>query len=111
MATAIQGFKAGSGRDALAGIKVIDVDTHLSEPYDLWTAHAPAKWKDRVPQIKEIAGKRQWVIVGKKGIVYANTSRVVFARGVSPPTIELFNYHLYTFHPHSFYLRTHLPSL
>ena len=28
---------------ALEGIKVIDADTHLSEPYDLWTSRAPAK--------------------------------------------------------------------
>ena len=47
MATAIQETKpAGSARDALAGIRVIDVDTHLTEPHDLWTSRAPAKWKE-----------------------------------------------------------------
>ena len=28
--------------DVFAGIKIIDVDTHLSEPADLWTSRAPA---------------------------------------------------------------------
>ncbi len=59
MATANQeSTSAGSARDALAGIKVIDVDTHLTEPHDLWTSRAPAKWKERVPQVKMVEGKR-----------------------------------------------------
>ncbi len=32
-------------RELLAGIKVIDVDTHVSEWPDLWTSRASAKWK------------------------------------------------------------------
>ena len=44
------------------GIKVVDSDTHWSEPYDLWTSRAPAKYKDLVPQIKEIDGKQRWVV-------------------------------------------------
>ena len=33
-------------------IKVIDADTHLTEPHDMWIKRAPAKYKDRVPQVK-----------------------------------------------------------
>jgi hypothetical protein len=51
-------------RASLAGIKVVDVDTHLSEPYTLRTDRAPAKWRDRVPQVKTVDGKRQWMIDG-----------------------------------------------
>ena len=40
-------------------LKVIDTDSHWSEPYDLWTSRAPAKWKDRVPQMEERDGKRR----------------------------------------------------
>ena len=29
---------------------MIDVDTHITEPRDLWTSRVPAKWKDRVPR-------------------------------------------------------------
>ena len=52
--------------DALTGIPVIDADTHHAEPYDLWTSRAPAKYKDRVPQVKEVDGELCWVIDGDK---------------------------------------------
>jgi predicted TIM-barrel fold metal-dependent hydrolase len=37
--------------ESIRGIKVIDVDTHLTEPGDLWTSRAPAKYKDLVPRV------------------------------------------------------------
>jgi predicted TIM-barrel fold metal-dependent hydrolase len=48
--------------DLIHGIKIIDADTHLSEPHDLWTSRAPASLKDRVPRVKIVDGKRRWVI-------------------------------------------------
>ena len=48
------------------GRKVVDVDTHLVEPHDLWLSRAPAKYRDRVPQVKVIDGVRSWVIDGDK---------------------------------------------
>ena len=30
-------------QDILSGLKIIDTDTHLTEPRDLWTSRAPAK--------------------------------------------------------------------
>jgi predicted TIM-barrel fold metal-dependent hydrolase len=48
--------------DLIQGIKIIDADTHLSEPHDLWTSRAPARLKDRVPRVKIVDGKRRWVI-------------------------------------------------
>src|ERR1043166_5898199 len=51
-------------RDLLSGIKVVDSDTHLSEPHDLWTSRAPEKWKDRVPQVREVDGKPKWIVNG-----------------------------------------------
>lgn len=27
---------------------IIDIDTHYTEPRDLWTSRAPAKYKDKV---------------------------------------------------------------
>jgi uncharacterized protein len=35
-------------------IKVIDVDTHLTEPHDLWTSRAPRAFRDRVPQVRQV---------------------------------------------------------
>ncbi len=49
-------------------IKVIDADTHLTEPHDLWTSRAPASIRDRVPQVKVLDGIRSWVIDGDKSI-------------------------------------------
>ena len=51
--------------EPLAGIKVIDADTHLNEPYDLWTSRAPSAWRDRLPRIQEIDGEPTWIIDGQ----------------------------------------------
>jgi hypothetical protein len=37
--------------ESIRGIKVLDVDTHLTEVGDLWTSRAPAKYKDQVPRV------------------------------------------------------------
>jgi len=42
-------------------LKVVDVDTHLSEPWDLWTKRAPKGYEDRVPQVKMVEGENKWV--------------------------------------------------
>ncbi len=44
----------------LDDLKIIDTDSHWSEPYDLWTSRAPAKYRDRVPRMAERNGKRRW---------------------------------------------------
>jgi predicted TIM-barrel fold metal-dependent hydrolase len=37
--------------ESMRGIKIIDVDTHLTEPADLWTSRAPKDLIDRVPKV------------------------------------------------------------
>ena len=44
--------------------KVIDVDTHFTEPPDLWTSRAPAAYKDKVPHMKTVDGQSQWFVEG-----------------------------------------------
>jgi hypothetical protein len=34
------------------GYRFIDSDTHLTEPADVWTSRVPAKWKDKVPNVR-----------------------------------------------------------
>jgi predicted TIM-barrel fold metal-dependent hydrolase len=51
---------------ALAGVSIVDADTHICETYDLWTSRAPAAYRARVPQVKEIDGALTWVIDGDK---------------------------------------------
>jgi predicted TIM-barrel fold metal-dependent hydrolase len=99
---------AGAGRDSLAGIKVIDVDTHLTEPHDMWTSRAPAKWKERVPQVKMIDGKRQWVIDGDHPMAIANPSSVVRPDGAKARGIEFLKWEIEEVHPGSYDVKSRL---
>ncbi|HEX7856537.1 MAG TPA: amidohydrolase family protein [Sphingobium sp.] len=60
-------FEANSrGVDPLfEGIKIVDCDTHFTEPADLWTANAPAGMKDKMPYVKRIDGADQWYVGDK----------------------------------------------
>ena len=40
--------------------QVIDIDTHLTEPPDTWTARLASKYGDRIPHIRQIDGKDLW---------------------------------------------------
>ena len=35
------------------GFKIIDADTHYTEPYDLWTSRAPKGYENRVFHMEE----------------------------------------------------------
>ena len=47
------------------GLCIIDADTHLTEPHDLWTARAPKGYEDRVPQVHDVDGVPTWTMDGK----------------------------------------------
>jgi predicted TIM-barrel fold metal-dependent hydrolase len=51
-----------TARDLLAGVKIIDVDTHVSEWPTLWTERAPARLKELMPRIVGDGADRRWVI-------------------------------------------------
>ena len=36
----------------LDDVRIIDTDTHIIEPADLWTSRVPKKWVDLVPQVR-----------------------------------------------------------
>ncbi|MET0920470.1 MAG: amidohydrolase family protein [Acidimicrobiia bacterium] len=47
------------------GLRVIDADSHYSEPYDLWTSRAPAAYKDRVLRVlpnEALGGRAYWFL-------------------------------------------------
>ena len=48
----------------LSDLRVIDADTHLTEPHDLWTSRAPAAYRDRVPQVRDVDGVPTWTVDG-----------------------------------------------
>ena len=43
-------------------LKIIDVDSHITEPHDLWTRRAPAKYKGRLPRVEKSGDKRSWIV-------------------------------------------------
>ena len=53
---------------------VIDVDTHVTEPPDLWTSRIASKWHHVVPHIETIKDRQFWVINGKKGLAPGSVS-------------------------------------
>lgn len=48
-----------------AGIKIVDCDTHFTEPRDLWTANAPVGMRDKMPHVQRIDGFDKWVCMGR----------------------------------------------
>ena len=47
----------------LAAMPIIDIDTHYTEPRDLWTSRAPQKLRDLAPRVEESKeGNEQWLV-------------------------------------------------
>ncbi len=42
--------------------KPIDVDTHITEPPDVWTSRISKKWGDKVPHVQQRDGRDLWCI-------------------------------------------------
>lgn len=42
--------------------RVIDVDTHVTEPADVWTSRMASRWGDLVPHIEKVGGKDVWFV-------------------------------------------------
>ena len=47
------------------GLRVVDVDSHMTERHDLFTERAPKGYEDKVPHVEVVDGHEMWVIVGK----------------------------------------------
>jgi len=94
-----------TARALLAGIKVVDSDTHLSEPHDLWTSRAPRQWKERVPQVREVDGKPRWVVNGDKVMGVATGASVVRKDGSKIHGWGFINCKLDEIHPASFNIK------
>ncbi len=59
-----------NAHDPLDGLKIIDCDSHFTEPPELWTARAPAAMHNRVPVQKTVDGITAWYLDGQ---VWAST--------------------------------------
>jgi predicted TIM-barrel fold metal-dependent hydrolase len=69
------------------GVRVIDTDSHLTESPDLWTKRAPAKYRDRVPQVADVDGQPMWMIDGKE-LGFARGGGVIDVDGGKHPFAE-----------------------
>jgi uncharacterized protein len=63
----------------LEGIQVIDCDSHYTEPPDLWTSRAPARFRDRVPQLRRHGDEDWWFVDGD--ILLGTVGLTVVQRG------------------------------
>src|SRR5712692_5870796 len=79
-------------QSALAGATVVDCDTHYTEPPDLWTSRAPARFKDRVPHMQLANGASRWFIEGDKefGTVGTTVIDAVGAKVYGKLSVETF---------------------
>ena len=50
--------------DLFDRFRVIDVDTHLTEPPDVWTARVPERMRDKVPHVERHDGQDVWFADG-----------------------------------------------
>jgi len=54
--------QSGGLHPSLAGIRIVDTDTHITEAPDLFTSRAPAAMKDKMPVVKRINGTDRWFV-------------------------------------------------
>jgi len=54
--------QSGGLDESLAGIKIVDTDTHFTEAPDLFTSQAPARFKDRVPVVRRVNNVDRWFV-------------------------------------------------
>ncbi|MEX1253711.1 MAG: amidohydrolase family protein [Dehalococcoidia bacterium] len=53
-------------KEVVGDAKVIDNDTHYTEPPDLWSSRAPGKFKGQMPYMKTVNGQSLWFVEGDK---------------------------------------------
>ena len=70
---------------------VIDADTHLTEPRDVWTSRVPARYVDHVPRmVRNDAGRDVWTVDGQQISVVGYTATAGWPRPFpdGPSTLE-----------------------
>ena len=77
-----------TARELLKGIKVIDVDTHISEWHDLWTSRAPERLKNLLPRVVGEGADRRWVIGEDSFLFAASASSAVMRDGHKASGLE-----------------------
>ena len=93
------------------GLSIIDVDSHISEPHDLWTSRAPASLKDRVPRVVRDGEKRAWVVDGNIQLSTASPSSVIRKDGAKSRGPEFFTWQIEDVHEASYDMKARVAML
>ena len=96
---AVSTSERASATDVVQGIKVIDIDSHLSEPLDLWTSRATPKYRDRVPQMRILDGQWVWTIDGNRSMGVGSASSVIYRDGSKAAGVEFSKWQVDEVHP------------
>ena len=80
------------------GLRIIDADTHLTEPHDLWTSRAPKALADQVPRVEQVGGLPTWMVDGVK-LGHTGGSAVVSKDGTKVRGTEFFRWTIDDIHP------------
>jgi predicted TIM-barrel fold metal-dependent hydrolase len=91
-------------------LRIIDADTHLTEPHDLWTSRAPAAIADRVPRVEDIGGDPTWMVDGVK-LGRAGASGVVAKDGTKVRGLDFFRWTIDDGHPGAHSIPARLRSM
>ena len=70
---------------------VVDVDTHLTEHPETWTARVSAKWGDAVPRIERLKGRDYWVGAGGIRLAIPGQSAMAGFDGTLPDAPQTFD--------------------
>jgi predicted TIM-barrel fold metal-dependent hydrolase len=55
-------------RSVISDMGIIDADTHVVEPPDLWTSRVATRWHEHVPQVRwdDVNGDEAWFVGGER---------------------------------------------
>jgi predicted TIM-barrel fold metal-dependent hydrolase len=95
---------------AFEGLRVIDVDTHLTEPHDLWTRVASPRWKERVPRVPAVEGRPHW-FVDDVDMGPAGAASVIAKDGSKSRGSEFIGWTIEGVHPASWDVRARLAHM
>jgi predicted TIM-barrel fold metal-dependent hydrolase len=62
--------------------QIIDVDTHVTEPADLWTSRVSAKHRELVPHVKRVEGRDLWFLQGAQIAIVGGTAPAGWKRPI-----------------------------
>jgi predicted TIM-barrel fold metal-dependent hydrolase len=97
--------------ESISDLAIIDVDAHISEPHDLWTSRAPARYRDRVPKVTEVDGQRAWFVDGDVQLSMATPASVVKHDGSKSKGVEFMAWEIEDVHQASWDMTARLDVL